>query len=273
MGYIVSLGVVIVYSISLLILKTDQLMFGYNYMIEFVFVILQFALDKPITFPYYEYSLVEIENLRSGYIFHFFFFVLFVCVSVFFRIFNPEDSEKEMKMKKMLGSVVFVFALISMFAGANNYSEYNRQLKLFSSSIQLEVEDLEESLVIDNVLVVNNVYQHGAVFDKENKRVLVNSEKYKIELIKLNKNSDYGQLVKKRYSYNLRSFKEKETNFKNRQTTVVEYFTNEDYNRDYVIRVNEDIFVLRFQSYEGKSQEAIDLYKNFLIYSINLKEG
>lgn len=272
MGYIFSLAVFILYAIALTLLKTDQLMFGFKYMIEFVFIVLQFALDKPISIPYYEYTLSEVNNLKTGYIFHFTFFVLFFLVALYFRVYNPENVEKEVKMKKLLGIIVFIVSATSLFAGANNHSEYQRQLKLMSAFSEMSVEEDAEALIINNKITLSNIHSNGATFDPENRRVVLSTDKYNIDIIKLSNDVDYPKLIKKRYSYNLRDLLVKETKFKNTPTHVVEYFTNTDYNRDYVLRIDKDFFVIRFKSFNSKNIDAIESYKNILIYSVHLKE-
>jgi hypothetical protein len=66
--------------------------------------------------------------------------------------------------------------------------------------------------------------------------------------------------------------KTKITKFKNKTSLAVEYFTNKDYNRDYVLRSNEGYFIIHFKSFNNKDMKEIDDYKKILISSVYFKE-
>lgn len=249
-------------------------MFGLNYIMEFIFIVLQYTLDKAVSIPYYDYNLEELSSLKNGYVIHFIFFVLFFLSALFLRMANRTDEGNDFKIKRTLGLFIFVISSMSLFASANNYSEYNRQLTLSQSIDQIEVAEIDTDYIINDKIVLNDIFNNGLNYNKKNNQVERIDTDSIIEIKKINVKEiiEYQDLIKKRYSYNLRELKSVESKFKNHKAQVVEYFTNKDYNRDYVIRIDEDVFVIHFKSIGSKDKIQINAYKNFLVYSVHFKE-
>lgn len=268
MLYIISLILISVYLLLVFILGIETYFFGLDYIFDFILLILSFISDKPQYMPIFDFNIEELQELKVGYYINMAFFTLLIINAFLFRFYNPKIDEKKLKARKLFSWKLFIISIIILFAGINNYSELLRQEKLLNNYEEIEIENNGYSIVVNNTLEVK--IESGAYEDEKNKEIILEKENYKISISILNIENfnDYKKILNKRYSYNLKIKKGKETKFKNKKAFAVEYLLNERYNRDYLIRSNKKFFVISLKTKESKNPEILKEFKEFLVSSI-----
>lgn len=84
--------------------------------------------------------------------------------------------------------------------------------------------------------------------------------------------NEYIKRLKNKYKYKINIKKQQKTKFKKIKSFVVEYFINKDYNRDYLIWIDNEIFVITFINLKEKNEDNIKEFNNFLSNSVFIKE-
>lgn len=269
MVVIISVVFLLIYITTLLLLKGGVIFFGVDYIFTFFSLLMSYAVKQPYLIPYYDFTVLELSSLKTGVYIQSVFFLIFTILGFALKIAEPDISNKELKIKRTLSWIVFAISMLPLFGALNNYSEIERQNKLMTYYGDVTFTESDTNIIFNNSLLLNI---EQAFYEKENKRVIVSKGDYSFELKELiiDKKEQYIDILKKRFSYNLNIKQFKETLFKKNSALVIEYYLNKDYNRDYVVRVDQRFFVLSLRATQETKELALKEFKDFLIYSVYL---
>lgn len=270
MIYGIGVFLVFFYTFLYLLLDSETYFFGLNYIAEFLTSIILFIFDKPFNLPYFDLNIEEIEKLKIGMYINIVFFVVFILISLTTRFHNLNMTSKETKTKRFFGWIIFMISMMTLFSSINNYSEILRQENYYKHIESMSIKNNGYVLTLNNQLKIKT--DSGIYEDIKNKKLIIEKEGFKIEIkaLKIANFKEYNKILISRYSYNLKIKKEKLTKFKQKESFVVEYLINKDYNRDYIIRGDEVFFVISFKSIGKKDKKSLNKFRNFLISSIYL---
>lgn len=269
MPIIISAVFIFIYLIMLFFLKGSLIFFGVDYIFVFLSIIMSYASDQQFLIPYYDFTIQELKFLKYGSYIQTLFFIIFTVLGLVLKIAPSDIDEKELKTKRILSWFLFGISLIPLFAALNNYSEVQRQEKLSSHYKEVIFTDNSEYTTMNDILMLK---VDVGDYEKENRRFIMSKGDTVLKIQELNiaKESDFISILKNRYSYNLKLKQSKETIFKKNKALVVEYYLNNDYNRDYIVRVDQRFFVLSLRTTQLEKEFAIKEFKEFLTYSVYL---
>lgn len=270
MLYIIGSIFTFIYIFLVFLLGQDTYFFGLDYMIKFVSLILLYFLDQPVSFPSYDFNLNELKNLKRGMHINIFLFISFFILALSSRLYEENQEPKKIRSKRFFGWFLFLFSILTLFTSLNNYSESLRQEKILSTYKEIIVTDNGYSIDLNNELKIKK--DSGIFEDKKNQKLTIEKENYKIEInvINIKKLEDYKNILKSRYSYNLKIINNKKTKYKKKEAIAIEYLINKDYNRDYIIRGNKDFIVISLKTKADKSKKILNEFKKILVSSIYL---
>lgn len=266
---IISVAILLIYITALLLLKGGVLFFGVDYIFTFISILMSYASEQPFSIPYYDFTITEVQSLKTGSYIQLLFFILFTFFGFALKIADSKTEKSELKIKRTLSWFLFFTSLIPLFGCLNNYSEAERQEKLLSHFNDLKNNEKNENMLLNDSIILNSELTS---YEQENKRIVVYQGNYifQIKDLKIKEKEEYVTLLKERFSYNLNIKQSKETLFKKNSALVIEYYLNKDYNRDYVVRVDQKFFVLSLRTPFDEKELALKEFKNFLIYSVYL---
>lgn len=270
----ISISMFFIYIISYFIINNNGFYFSINHFLNMISATWSFIFSNPINIHEFYLEEEEIFFLKINFWYNLSFLIIFIFLFFLQKYFKEDEEYSYNFIIRILKKITFIIASFFMsiifLLSLISYDRYNKEIEYNKIKEKIFIEETNDYFILENKLILKKDLN---LIRKEKELTFNRNEiKIKITKTKLKNENEYIDILKNKYKYKINIKKQQKTKFKKIKSFVVEYFINKDYNRDYLIWIDNEIFVITFINFKEKNEDNIKEFNNFLSNSVFIKE-